>query len=365
MSTQNNTHNKEQLLLPGRLGDPQRDWRTDPRVDPFMIAALAQCGLDDAATPPSVNVDSPLEERRDFFAKIEREHEVRFKALNSDLPPVENVERRSEVIKGLDGNDIRLYIHQPKNASGPHPCVYHIHGGGMCFLEAAGASYTRWRDELSAVGMVVVGVEFRNGAGKLGNHPFPAGLNDCMSGLEWVYENRATLGISKMIVSGESGGGNLALAVGLKAKQDGKLAQIDGIYALCPFISNAWGQPPKELPSLYENEGYSNIWCSQMAVNASLYDPEHQNDNNPLCWPYRAQREDLQGLPPHVISVNELDALRDEGLKYYQMLRAAGVSGYSRTVNGTCHGSDLGFPQALPEVHAATLRDIKGFADSL
>ena len=129
--------------------------------------------------------------------------------------------------------------------------------------------------------------------------------------------------------------------------------------------SNAWGQPPKELPSLYENEGYSNIWCSQMAVNASLYDPEHQNDNNPLCWPYRAQREDLQGLPPHVISVNESDALRDEGLKYYQMLRAAGVSGNSRTVNGTCHGSDLGFPQALPEVHAATLRDIKEFADSL
>ena len=129
-----------------------------------------------------------------------------------------------------------------------------------------------------------------------------------------------------MIVSGESGGGNLALAVGLKAKQDGKLAQIDGIYALCPFISNAWGQPPRELPSLYENEGYNNIFCSGMAVNASLYDPEHQNDNNPL-WPYRAQREDLQGLPPHVISVNELDPLRDEGLKYYRMLRAAGVSG--------------------------------------
>ena len=330
-----------------------------------MLAALAQCGLDDPATPPLVNVDSPLEQRREFFARIEREHDFRWKTLNPDLPPIENVERRSEVIKGVDGNDIHLYLHQPKNASGPHPGVYHIHGGGMCFLEAAGASHTRWRDQLCAVGMVVAGVEFRNGAGKLGNHPFPAGLNDCMSGLQWVHENRAALGIAKMIVSGESGGGNLALAVGLKAKQDGKLEQIDGIYALCPFISNAWGQPPRELPSLYECEGYVNIWCSQMAVNASLYDPEHQSDNNPLCWPYHARREDLQGLPPHVISVNELDALRDEGLKYYQMLRAAGVRGYSRTVNGTCHGGDIGFPQALPELYAATIRDIKGFADSL
>ena len=364
MSTQNNAHNNEQLLLPGRLVI-SRGTGGAIRADPFMIAALAQCGLDDAVAPAPVNADSPLEEKRDYIAKIEREHEVRFKALNPDPPPIENVERRSEVIKGVDGNDIRLYLHQPKNASGPHPCVYHIHGGGMVFMEAAGASYTRWRDELSAVGMVGVGVEFRNGAGKLGNHPFPAGLNDCMSGLEWVYENRATLGISKMIVSGESGGGNLALAVGLKANQDGKLEQIDGIYAQCPYISNAWGQPPRELPSLYENDGYFGCACSGMAFFATVYDPEHQNDNNPLCWPYRAQHEDLQGLPPHVISVNELDPLRDEGLRYFQMLRAAGVSVYSRTVNSTCHAGDLMFPQALPEVYAATLRDIHGFADSL
>jgi acetyl esterase/lipase len=94
-------------------------------------------------------------------------------------------------------------------------------------------------------------------------------------------------------------------------------------------------------------------------------DPEHKNDHNPLCWPYRATREDLQGLPPHVISVNELDPLRDEGLKYYQMLLAAGVRGYSRTVNGTCHGGDLMSRKAMPEVYAATKRDIKGFADSL
>ncbi len=37
----------------------------------------------------------------------------------------------------------------------------------------------------------------------------------------------------------------------------------------------------------------------------------------------------------------------------------------ARTVNGTCHGGDLIFTGALPEAHAASLRDVKGFADSL
>jgi hypothetical protein len=47
------------------------------------------------------------------------------------------------------------------------------------------------------------------------------------------------------------------------------------------------------------------------------------------------------------------------------LLVAAGVSAYSRTVNGTCHAGDMIFRKALPEVYAATQRDIKGFADSL
>ena len=311
-----------------------------------------------------MHADSPLQDKLAYLAASEAGFEAMFATLVADLPPIQHVQRRTEVIKGVDNNDLTLYIHTPQNASGPLPCVYHIHGGGMVILTAASVAYTRWRDELAALGMVVVGVEFRNGGGKLGNHPFPAGLNDCMSGLQWTFDHKAALGISKIIVSGESGGGNLSLAVCLKAKKDGRLGQIAGVYALCPYIYGAWAQKSQELPSLYENDGYF-LNCSTLGVMATVYDPEHRNDNNPLCWPYRATREDLQGLPPHVISVNELDPLRDEGLKYYQMLLAAGVRGYSRTVNGTCHGGDLMSRKAMPEVYAATKRDIKGFTDSL
>jgi len=359
------THNiSEQPLLPGRLGDPKRVLKTDPRADPRLVAACAPFGLDSAPPPVPVRADSPWQAKLDYVAASESGMDAVFAALFADLPPITNVERRTEVIQGVDGNDIRLYMHTPKNASGPLPCVYHIHGGGMVILTAAGPTYTRWRDELAAQGLVVVGVEFRNGGGTLGNHPFPAGLNDCMSGLQWTFDHKAALKISKIIVSGESGGGNLTLATCLKAKKDGRLAQIDGAYALCPYIYGAWERGNKELPSLYENDGYL-IARDQMAVLATVYDPEHKNDHNPLCWPFRTSREDLRGLPPHVISVNELDPLRDEGLKYFQMLLAAGVRVYSRTVNGTCHAGDVLFRKALPDVYAATIRDIKGFADTL
>jgi len=237
-------------LLPGRLGDPNRVLKTDPRADPRLVAACAPFALDVAPPPVPVTADSSLLDKLTYSAANEAGMEAVFAALFADLPPMMTVERRTQVIKGVDGNDITLYIHTPRNVSGPLPCVYHLHGGGMVVLTASGPTYVRWRDELAAQGMVVVGVEFRNGAGKLGNHPFPAGLNDCMSGLQWTFDHMSTLGISKIIVSGESGGGNLTLASCLQAKQDNRLTQITGVYALCPYIYGAWAQQSQELPSL-------------------------------------------------------------------------------------------------------------------
>jgi acetyl esterase len=84
-----------------------------------------------------------------------------------------------------------------------------------------------------------------------------------------------------------------------------------------------------------------------------------------LAWPMHAEGTDLEGLPPHVISVNQLDSLRDEGLLHYRKLLDAGVSAVSRTVNGTCHTSDCLLLHAMPDVWHATIRANKGFPDSL
>lgn len=351
-------------ILPGKLGDPDMVIRTDPRADPRMVAAMAAVGLDVAPEAAPVDAHSPIEATLEFTAVAEEGFAMLGGLFCAGAPAIEGVERRTEVIRGADGNDISLYIHRPAGVSGPLPCIYHTHGGGMAILAAADAGYVRWRDELAVTGLVVVGVEFRNAAGKLGPHPFPAGLNDCVSGLQWTHQNRETLGISKIIVSGESGGGNLALATAIKAKRDGLLSAIAGVYAQCPYISGLYGDKDPALASLYENDDYF-LNCSMMGALARTYTPDGTDDRNPMAWPYFATTEELAGMPPHVISVNQLDPLRDEGLAYFAKLLNAGVSASSRTVNGTCHAGDCLFRDAMPEVYLGTIRDINSFANSL
>jgi acetyl esterase/lipase len=329
-----------------------------------MIAVMAPIGLADRAPAQPVSVDTPLDVLHEFVAESEAGFDMLFSMLHDGAESGDRVQRSVEVIRGIDGNDITLYIHRPASGADRLPAVLHLHGGGMVMLEAAGAAYQSWRDRLAETGMVVVGVEFRNGSGKLGPHPFPAGLNDCTSALRWLHTNREALGVSHIVVSGESGGGNLTLATTLQAKRNGDLEMIAGVYAQCPYISNAYSVPPPHLTSLFENDGYF-LSCEQMSVLAHLYDPSGEHGGNPLAWPLFATAEDMAGLPPHVISVNELDPLRDEGLTYARALARSGVPVASRTVNGTCHGGDLIFVAAMPEVAAATIRDIAGFVASV
>ena len=330
-----------------------------------MIAALTPLGLAGAPADLPVDENTPMEQLLEFVAASEEGFGGLGELMIMNSAPVEGVTRSVELIRGVDGHDITVFVHRPTAAAVAIPAIVHIHGGGMVLLEAAGANYVRWRDELAATGLIVFGVEFRNGGGKHGPHPFPAGLNDCSSVLDWVAENKARLGISKIVVSGESGGGNLTLATTIKAKKDGRLANIDGVFAQCPYISNAYARKIPALTSLFENDGYFLECNHQMAAMAKVYDPSGENATNPLAWPYHASSDDLQGLPPHVISVNQLDPLRDEGLAYFRKLLDAGVSVSSRTVNGTCHAGDCLFRDAMPEVYLATIHAIKSFADSL
>jgi len=351
-------------ILPGRLGNPSLDIKDDPRADPRMIAAMAMLAMDVAPPPSPVTAANSIEELLAYCMEAEAGFNALGDFVVANTPLTSGVSSRTEVITGVDGNDINLYIHRPDGVDGPMPCIVHTHGGGMAILKASNPNYGRWRDDLAATGMVVVGVEFRNAAGELGPHPFPAGLNDCASAAQWVIANSAGLGVSKVVMSGESGGGNLSIATALKAKQDGWIGDIAGVYAQCPYISNAYAAPIPELASLFENDNYF-LNVENMGALAKTYDPDGAHATNALAWPMHAESSDLEGLPPHVISVNQLDPLRDEGLVYFRKLLDAGVSAVSRTVNGTCHAGDCLFLDAMPDVWHATIRDIKGFADSL
>jgi acetyl esterase/lipase len=82
---------------------------------------------------------------------------------------------------------------------------------------------------------------------------------------------------------------------------------------------------------------------------------------NPLAWPGFATEDDVRGLPPVVISVNECDPLRDEGVNFYRLLLRSGVPARCRQVMGTIHGTEI-FPICCPDVSRDTASDIANFA---
>ena len=177
-----------------------------------------------------------------------------------------------------------------------------------------------------------------------------------------MADHKAELDISGITISGESGGGNLSLASCLKAKRDGRTGDISGVYAQCPCVSNRYQNKDPSLASLFENDDFG-LSCALMAALFKAYDPSGDNATNPLTWPLFAQSADLQGLPPHFISVCEMDPLRDEGLAYTRKLVDAGVTASSRTINGVTHAGDMSYRAAMPDVYLASVGDIKRFAD--
>ncbi|MCW0212940.1 MAG: alpha/beta hydrolase [Pseudonocardia sp.] len=351
-------------VAPGRLGDPALTIGTDPRADPRMVAVLEGFGLTGLADGAPLRATASREELLAFVEAVEVGFEGLFTALAEGSPPLEGVTSEVRTIEGEGGHEIRLHVHRPTGVEGPLPCIYQVHGGGMVMLATEGPLYTRWRLELAAAGAVVVGVEYRNGGGVLGAHPFPAGLEDCAAGLRWVAAHLDELGASNVVVTGDSGGANLALALAIKANREGWAGEISGVYAQCPYILGSWEDPPAELGSLRENDRY---WLNRelFPLLAAVYDPDSANAADATCWPAVATEADLRGLPPHVISCNELDPLRDEGLAYHRRLLAAGVPSIGKINLGLCHVGEILFRAAMPDVYAEAVRDVTGFARSL
>jgi acetyl esterase len=260
-----------------------------------------------------------------------------------------------------DGNTVQLQVIRP-DTDVALPGVYYIHGGGMASMSCFDGMYRGWGKHIAANGVVVVMVDFRNCVSPSSAPevaPFPAGLNDCVSGVRWVAAHAAELGIDpdRLVVAGESGGGNLTLATGLQLTRDGDVHLIKGLYALCPYIAGRW--PAPDCPSSVENEGI--LLHLHNNRGAMGYGIEAFNERNPLAWPSFATVEDVRGFPPTVINVNECDPLRDEGINFYRLLLQAGVPARCRQMMGTMHGTEI-FSIACPDVSADTARDIAGFA---
>ncbi|WP_208006807.1 alpha/beta hydrolase fold domain-containing protein [Aeromicrobium phragmitis] len=333
-----------------------------------MLAGLRAVGLDGVSTPPPVAATDALDT---VLAAVGAAH-AGFQALYDAIPldriaePAGRpVEHSNETIVGTDGNAIKLHIFRPSDVDAPLPGVVYSHGGGMTILTADNPVHRQWCTDLAAAGSVVIMVDFRNAWTAEAHHPFPAGLEDCFAGAIWAHEHRNELGLSSVVLQGESGGGNLAIATAMLAKKRGHPDVVDGVYASVPYISGAYGWPRErriaELPSLVENDGYF-VETSMMDLLVRAYDPDGAHREDPIAWPYFASEDDVRGLPPFVVSVNELDPLRDEGIAFARTLARAGVEVSARMNLGIVHGSEMIFRHALGPAHESAIRDIVGFA---
>jgi acetyl esterase/lipase len=332
----------------------------DPRIDPRLKA------LGGGRPRPLGDVGSRAElleeaSRPDAVAEAEQLRSMMELMDDETIAPSAGLEMSTEEFTSApDGNPIKVRLIRPKSDE-TLPCVYYIHGGGMQAMSCFDGIYRAWGRMIANQGVAVAMVDFRNcvlASSAPEVAPFPAGLNDCVAGVKWLVTRATEFGIDaeRVVVAGESGGGNLTLATGLKLKADGDLGLIRGLYALCPYIAGSW--PQARFPSSNENNGI--VLYLHNNRGAMAYGIEAFEARDPLAWPSFASEDDVTGLVPTVISVNEWDPLRDEGIEFYRLLLRAGVSARCRQVMGTVHGADI-VSLLVPDISKETAASIALF----
>lgn len=334
------------------------DPRIDPRIKEKFRHLNRQAGPNVASREELLAlfadpaVAAAFEEEVAFYRSTAPEDQVSWGGL---------IVKTETFISSPDGNRVNIQYIRPATEDSL-PCVYYIHGGGMLVHSAYMDHYSAWGKIIAAQGVAVAMVDFRNAlvpSSAPEVAPYPAGLNDCAAGLRWVHANAGKLGIdaNRIVICGDSGGGNLALATAMKLTREGGGDLYSGVYALCPFIAGSW--PSEEHPSSVENNGiFLDLHNNQFTYG---YGIEAFEARDPLAWPLFATEGDVKALPPVVISVNECDPLRDEGISFYRLLLRSGVQARCRQVMGTVHATEV-FPACAPNVSESTANDIAYFA---
>jgi len=333
----------------------------DPRIDPRIKALMAN--MPSWSQSDVESREALLEEVNDPEAVAQREQMMAMMDLldNEDVAPSKGLNVSTlELTSTPDGNTVKLQFIRPQTDE-VVPCVYYIHGGGMAVLSCFDGQYRAWGRIIANQGVAVAMVDFRNSqmpSSAPEVAPFPAGLNDCVSGLRFVVDRASELRIdpAHIVVAGESGGGNLTLATGLRLARDGDIGLVRGLYAMCPYIAGSW--PQDRFPSSIENNGL--LIDLHNNRGAMAYGIAELEARNPLAWPMFATEDDVRDFPPTVISVNECDPLRDEGIEFYRLLLRAGVRARCRQVMGTVHGTEI-LSIACPDISYETAGSIAQF----
>ncbi|POG55883.1 alpha/beta hydrolase [Haloferax marisrubri] len=210
-------------------------------------------------------------------------------------------------------HEIPLRIYHPAPGE-TRPALVFFHGGlwAMGTLDSIDGVCRRLAVRS---GRVVVSVDYRLAP----EHPFPAGLDDCVRAVEWVAEHGASVGADadRLAVAGTSAGGNLAAAVCLHAREFGG-PNIERQVLLYPMTDCS-----ADHDSLRENADGPLLTRDDVLWAHDTYLREPVDRYNPFAAPLRADSH--ADLPPAYVVTAGFDPLRDEGAAYASALDAAGV----------------------------------------
>ena len=266
----------------------------DERLDPEMRAAKQR--MDAAASElPPVTLLPPIDASRAINDRLNLAWAEGGPTMHSTI----------EHWVFARGRRVLCRIHRPTGAA-TLPVLIWFHGGGWVWSSLD--THDRLiREYAAASGLATINVDYALSA------------------------NAAAWGIdpTRIVVGGDSAGGNLALATGLLLRDAGG-PLLRGILTPYPVTSSDFTQPSyREFA-----EGYGLTRASMLSY-WDLYTRDEADRLNPLAAPLRAN---LSGLPPVMIQVAELDILSDEGLAMGRRLTEAGVATTVETCQGMLHG---------------------------
>jgi acetyl esterase/lipase len=225
--------------------------------------------------------------------------------------------------------DARVRIVKPVGSSGKTlPVIVYMHGGGWILGNAA--THDRLVREL-AVGAraALLFVEYPNSP----EAHYPVAIEQGYATAQWVVREGAGKGLdaSRMAVAGESVGGDMAAALTLMAKERGDVS----------FVQTSMYYPVTDaaMDTASYDEFAEGYYLTRKAMewfwDAYTTDPAERAEIT--ASPNRASIEQLEGLPPTLLLVDEVDPLRDEGEAYAAKLRAAGVLVTTVRYDGVIH----------------------------
>jgi acetyl esterase len=219
---------------------------------------------------------------------------------------------------------LRVRVYRPLSTE-ILPVVIWFHGGGWV-VGTLDSHDPVCRALANRTPCVVVAVDYRLAP----EAPFPAALEDSWAATQWVAEEALKLGAdaSRIVVAGDSAGGNLAAAVALRARDRG----LDlALQVLVYPVTDA------EL----ESESYHRLATGLNLTRAKMewYWQQYLDGAdglNPEASPLRAP--DLTGVAPAIVQTAEHDPLLSEGEAYARRLEEAGVAVTLTRYDAVIHG---------------------------